>query len=145
MLYFTSKVYQTVGFESHHTHHLKDLLEVFFLCTSHAPNKVCRVLTPLTYVNNTYYKRNATKNVTFSHVFLFVNGVLHHTHHLKDFLEVFFLCASHAPNKVWRVLTPLTSANNTYDKRYATKNVTFSHVFLLVNGVLHHIQIKKDS
>ena len=67
------------------------------MCASHAPNFVWRVLTPLTYVNNTYYKRNATKNVTFSHVFLLVNGVLHHTHHLKDLLEVFFfVCLSRA-------------------------------------------------
>ena len=49
------------------------------------------VLTPLAYDNILQLLLNSTENVTFSHLFLLANGVLHHTHHLKDSCGGLFL------------------------------------------------------
>ena len=58
---------------------LKDSCGSLFCWTS---NRICfanGVLSPLAYEESAQLLRNTTENVTFSHLFLLANGVLHHT------------------------------------------------------------------
>ena len=89
-----------------------------------------------------YY--NSTKNSTFSTVFLLAFGVLGPDK--RDFrIGGLFYCSGLSPIDLrqW-VLAPLACVIFSVLDIYLTENVTFSHVFLLANGVLIAVQILKE-
>ena len=75
------------GFESHQAPHLKKYLRVLFFIGIRTNlflrNK--RVLHSIAPIEMQKNKNISTKNVTFSHLFLLRNGVLHQAPHKKDF------------------------------------------------------------